>query len=377
MFFCSAGILYFPAIYFYKHTALQHIKDKWFRLLVILLPISIILYSSNLSQGLDKTKFLRIIVSICCIALIGEGNRFLFYQSNKKFKGILRILVSILAGLLWTMLLIAIATVLFQYIESGTWNKRAAFDSSIIINGKKLILGLWGFSLINSILIIPVLLVAYEIIWHYAQLRSAAREKEKLEKEKLKAELQQLKGIVNPHFLFNNLNSLSSLIAENPQRAQDFLDELTKVFRYLLRNNDTELTTVAQEMNFIQSYYHLLQTRYGQSIKMNIQIDKTHEDLLLPPLTLQLLIENAVKHNRLEKENPLHIDLVTEPGNKLSVKNNLRKRNGTVESTGIGLQNINARYKMLKQPEVLIEKDDQHFTVIISLIDPEKYNEVN
>lgn len=372
MFFCSTGILNFPAIYFYKHTALQHIKDKWFRLLVILLPISIILYSSNLSQGLDKTKFLRIIVSICCIVLIGEGNRFLFYQCNKRFKGILRILLSILAGLLCTMLLIAIATVLFQYIESGTWNKRAAFDSSIIINDKKLILGLWGFSLINSILIIPVLLVAYEIIWHYAQLRTAAREKEKLEKEKLKAELQQLKGIVNPHFLFNNLNSLSSLIADNPQQAQDFLDELTKVFRYLLRNNETELTTLSQEMSFIQSYYHLLQTRYGKAITMNVQIDKTHEELLLPPLTLQLLIENAVKHNRLQKEDPLHIELVTEPGNKLSVKNNLLKRDGQVESTGIGLQNINARYHMLKQPEVVIEKDEQHFAVIISLIDPDE-----
>lgn len=272
--------------------------------------------------------------------------------------------------------MLAIATVLFQYIESGSWNKRAAFDSSIIVNDKKLVLGLWGFSLLNAALIVPVLLVAYEIIWHYAQLRNVAREKEKLEKEKLKAELQQLKGIVNPHFLFNNLNSLSSLIAESPQQAQDFLDELTKVFRYLLRNNETELTTLAQEMNFIQSYYHLLQTRYGQAITMNIQIDKTHEELLLPPLTLQLLVENAVKHNRLEKENPLHIDLITEPGNRLSVKNNLRKRNGLVESTGIGLHNINARYKMLKQPGVVIEKDDQNFVVIISLIDPEENNEI-
>lgn len=344
---------------------------------MILLPFSIILYGNNLSQGVEKQKLFMIVVSFCSLVLICEGNRFLFYQSNKRFKGFLRILLSILAGLFWTMLLLAIATVLFQYIESGSWNKRAAFDSSIIVNDKKLVLGLWGFSLLNAALIVPVLLVAYEIIWHYAQLRNAAREKEKLEKEKLKAELQQLKGIVNPHFLFNNLNSLSSLIAESPQQAQDFLDELTKVFRYLLRNNETELTTLAQEMNFIQSYYHLLQTRYGQAITMNIQIDKTHEDLLLPPLTLQLLVENAVKHNRLEKENPLHIDLITEPGNRLSVKNNLRKRNGLVESTGIGLHNINARYKMLKQPGVVIEKDDQQFAVIISLIDPEEYEEIS
>ena len=338
--------------------------------MVILLPFAVILYDSSPAQGLDKTKFFRIIISFCSIVLIGEGSRFLFYQSHKWFKGFRRIVFSILAGLSWTVLLLAFATLLLQYSEKGIWDGSAMFDSRIIINDRKLILGLWGFALLNAAFIIPILLVAYEITWHYAQLRQTAKEKEKLEKEKLKAELQQLKGIVNPHFLFNNLNSLSSLIIENPQQAQDFLDELTKVFRYLLRNNETELTTLAQEMNFIQSYYHLLQTRYGTAVTMDIQVDKTHEELLLPPLTLQLLVENAVKHNRLEKENPLHIELVTEPGNKLSVRNNLLKRNGQVESTGIGLQNINARYRMLKQPGVAIEKDDRHFAVIISLIEP-------
>lgn len=337
-----------------------------------MLPFSLVLYSNDLSEGLDKTKLIRIIIFLCCIVLITEGNRFLFYHSHKWFRGFRRILFCLLSGLLWTALLISISALLLFYNETGVWGGSALYDTSITVNEKKLVVGVWGFGLVNAALIIPILLVAYEITWHYALLRSTAKEKEKLEKEKLKAELQQLKGIVNPHFLFNNLNSLSSLIAESPEQAQDFLDELTKVFRYLLRNNETELTTLSQEMSFIQSYYHLLQTRYGQAITMNVHIDKTHEELLLPPLTLQLLIENAVKHNRLEKENPLHIELVTEPGNKLSVKNNLLKRDGQVESTGIGLQNINARYRMLKQPEVVIEKDEQYFAVIISLIDPDE-----
>jgi len=242
-------------------------------------------------------------------------------------------------------------------------------DSNIIINGRKVIIGLWGFALLNSIFILPVLLVAYEIIYHYAQLRDAARQRGKLEKEKLKAELQQLKGIVNPHFLFNNLNSLSSLIAEDPAKAQDFLDELTKVFRYLLRNNDTELTTLASELNFINAYYRLLQLRYGAAISMNMRIDKPFEQLMIPPLTLQLLIENAVKHNRLQKEDPLRIELFTQTGNKLTVRNNLLKKDGKVESTGIGLQNINARYRMLGIPEAIIEKNNGSFSVVISLIE--------
>ena len=137
-------------------------------------------------------------------------------------------------------------------------------DSHFFINGNKVVIGLLGNSFLTAIFIFPFLLAGFEIIYHSWLVNSAKRENEKLEKEKLRAELQQLKGIVNPHFLFNNLNSLSSLIAENPKQAQDFLDELTKVFRYLLRNNDTELVTLAQELQFIESYYHLLQTRYGR-----------------------------------------------------------------------------------------------------------------
>jgi LytS/YehU family sensor histidine kinase len=171
--------------------------------------------------------------------------------------------------------------------------------------------------------------------------------------------------------LFNNLNSLSSLIAEDPAQAEAFLDELTKVFRYLLRNNQAELTTLGQELQFIQSYYHLLQTRYGAGISMEVQIEKKYEAWKIPPLTLQLLVENAVKHNTLQKENPLHILLCAAEGNKLMVRNTLYRRATTVESTGIGLQNINARYKILNLPQVQIEKTDTHFTVIIPLIEPD------
>ena len=262
--------------------------------------------------------------------------------------------------------------VLSNFVKTGIIDWTVFDGSSITLNHRSFIMGgVVGFAVLSSLFIFPVLLIAYEIFYHFAQLRHAENERERLEKEKLKAELQQLKGIVNPHFLFNNLNSLSSLISENPGSAQDFLDELTKVFRYLLRNNETDLTTLSQELDFIRSYYNLLQTRYGEAIRMDIQIDKTHEDLLIPPLTLQLLVENAVKHNRLQKESPLHIELITAPGNKLAVRNNLLKREGLVESTGIGLQNINARYRMLRQPGVLIEKDEHSFTAIISLIEQE------
>ncbi len=348
-----------------------HVRDKWFRILVILLPSLLALYINGILLGIDSKKLLRSIVSIAVIILICEGSRYLIYTGRRWLKGGPRILFTWLVGMLWISLVMYAGILLLTYIKMGILDWKMFMDSSITINGNKLVTGLWGYSMLNATFIFAVLLVAYEIIYHFAQLRHAKQEKEKLEKGKLKAELQQLKGIINPHFLFNNLNSLSSLIDESPQQAQSFLDELTKVFRYLLRNNETELTTLSRELEFIKSYYHLLQTRYGKAITMEMQIDKTYEDLLIPPLTLQLLVENAVKHNRLQKEEPLHIGLYTAPSNKLSVSNNLLKRDGLVESTGIGLQNINARYRVLKQPGVVIKKDDHDFTAIISLIVPE------
>lgn len=348
------------------------VKDKWFRILVVLLPSLVALYIMGVTQDINLVKIIRILISLGAIFLVCEGSRYIIYNSRRWFRGFKRILLTFLAGICWIILTMTVSILFSYFIKTGKVDWTIFDGSSITLNHRSFIMGgVLGFSFLSSLFIFPVLLIAYEIIYHFAQLRHAKNEKEILEKEKLKAELQQLKGIVNPHFLFNNLNSLSSLISEDPGSAQDFLDELTKVFRYLLRNNETDLTTLSQELDFIRSYYNLLQTRYGKAIRMDIQIDAALDDLLIPPLTLQLLVENAVKHNRLQKESPLYIELMTKPGNKLAVRNNLLKREGLVESTGIGLQNINARYRMLQQPGVIIEKDEHSFAAIISLIEPE------
>ena len=350
--------------------ALLRVRDKWFRFFIILLPAIVVVSSSGLLTNINKSALLKTIVAFFAIVLICEGSRLIIYQSRRWFKGGVRMAIVIAAVLLFISLVLAPAVLLREFVATGRWDSSPVLDSNIVLNDRMLRLGLWGFALLNAVFILPVLLVAYEIIYHYAQLKDADRQRERLEKEKIKAELQQLNGIVNPHFLFNNLNSLSSLIGEDPGKAQDFLDELTKVFRYLLRNNETELTTLAQELDFIQSYYRLLKTRYGNAISLDIRIDKPFEELLIPPLTLQLLIENAVKHNRLQKEEPLKIELFAQPGNRLTVRNNLLKRDGKVESTGIGLQTINTRYRMLQLPGAEVEKKSDSFSVAISLIEP-------
>jgi len=347
------------------------VKDKWFRIVSIVVPSLVVIYIIGLIHDKNGVSFVRGLIYIITIILISEGSRYIIYNFRRKLSGFARVIITFLAGICWISLLLTAGVLLGNFVTTGIIDWTVFDGSSITFNHRRFMMGgLLGFSFLSACLIFPVLWITYEVIYHFAKLQHSEKEKERLEKEKLKAELQQLKGIVNPHFLFNNLNSLSSLIIENPENAQSFLDELTKVFRYLLRNNETELTSLSQELGFIKSYYNLLQTRYGEAIRMDIKIDPVVEDLLIPPLTLQLLVENAVKHNRLQKDDPLNIELITAKGNKLAVRNNVLKRVGPVESTGIGLQNINARYRMLKQPGVEIEKDDHFFAAVITLIRP-------
>lgn len=347
------------------------VKDRLFRILIVAIPVLVVLYSNNvLSTMPNDNRMARIMVSIFCIVSVCEGCRYLIYKSREWF-GKLRLLLVIPLGIAYVTTILSASALLRHYIFTGTWNVGIDMNSHVYINSKQLSFDLFGYSVINAVLFFFFFLAAYDLFYHYAKMRFTQREKERLEKEKLKAELQQLKGIVNPHFLFNNLNSLSSLISENPAEAEAFLDQLTKVFRYLLRNNDTELATLANELQFTHSYYHLLQTRYGNGISLDLKVDEAYESWLVPPMTLQLLLENAVKHNKLQKDNPLKIEIYSAPGNMLVVKNNINKKEGGVESTGIGLQSINARFKMLDRPGLTIKADNEYYTVMIPLVETE------
>ena len=208
----------------------------------------------------------------------------------------------------------------------------------------------------------------YEGWYVLRQWRQTYAEKEELLKAQWQARFDSLKSQVNPHFLFNSLNSLSSLIDENPRRATEFVDEMSTVYRYLLRSNDAELTTLRDELRFIQSYFHLLKTRYGPAIDLELAVDPAYLDAQLPPLTLQMLVENAVKHNAILAEQPLLIRLRTEPGGWLVVSNTLQKKAIRVDSNRVGLSNIAARYRLLNQPEPLVREADGWFTVTLPLV---------
>ncbi|GAA4397081.1 hypothetical protein GCM10023187_05950 [Nibrella viscosa] len=213
-----------------------------------------------------------------------------------------------------------------------------------------------------------VYIAIYEGIYLFQQWRHTYEEKEHLLKTQWQARFDTLKSQVNPHFLFNSLNTLSALIAENPKRAEAFVEEMSTVYRYLLQTNDRELTTLRTELAFIHSYFHLLKTRYGTGLALNVAVPDEHQDTLLPPLTLQMLIENAVKHNVILTEQPLHISIESTNDGRLVVRNNLQRRAVRVESNKVGLSNIASKYRLLSQPNPTIEEAGNYFSVTLPLI---------
>jgi two-component system, LytTR family, sensor kinase len=195
----------------------------------------------------------------------------------------------------------------------------------------------------------------YETYNFFIEWKLLLVESEQIKREAAESQYLALKNQVNPHFLFNNLNSLSSLIRLSPDKAIEFVDRFSKIYRYVLDISDKMVVKLIEELTFLQSYYYLQKIRFGENLTINIAIDADRSNDYVIPLSVQILIENAIKHNEVSSEHPMIIELTTDQ-NYLIVSNTLQKKTSLTESTGIGLSNIKDRYKHLTEikPEFLI-----------------------
>jgi hypothetical protein len=208
----------------------------------------------------------------------------------------------------------------------------------------------------------------YESIYFMNELRKSVEEKEMFKRESLNAALNALKTQVNPHFLFNNLNTLSSVIPENPQLAVDFVQQLSKLYRHILEVKDEQSIPLQQELDVLRAYAFLLQTRFGSNLEVVINVPDEKMNRRIVPLSLQILMENAIKHNIVSSDKPLKVEVFAQNG-KLLVSNNLQKKHQVNESTGIGLDNIRNRYKLLGDGKVEVIENGSDFIVSIPLIE--------
>ena len=179
--------------------------------------------------------------------------------------------------------------------------------------------------------------------------------------------MNALKTQVNPHFLFNNLNTLSAVIPDNPGQAIDFVQQLSKVYRHILEVRDEQSIFLRQELDVLRAYAFLLKTRFGSNLDITIHVEEENLQQKIAPLSLQILMENAIKHNIVSSARPLRIDVYADQG-RVVVRNNLQKKQQLIESTGLGLDNIRNRYRLLGNRQVEVEEGPLNFTVFIPLI---------
>jgi two-component system, LytTR family, sensor kinase len=206
------------------------------------------------------------------------------------------------------------------------------------------------------------------VLFYFNEYKIKAVEAEQLKSVTAQTELQLIKNQINPHFLFNNLNVLSALIIKNTDEANKFIEEFSKVYRYILNNHDKELIEVKNEVEFIKPYIFLMEKRFSSSLKININITKEYESFYIIPASIQMLIENAIKHNVVSKSKPLVIDIHSNGNNTIVVSNNIQLRDSVEYSTKVGLTNISKRYKLVGGRGVEIDKTQENFVVKLPLI---------
>lgn len=290
--------------------------------------------------------------------LLGYSNYFYFAYLErfnwKKEDGLKRVLIGIVGSVVITMMglliLNGIQYVIYRGLSLSDFIKAQRWDNYSF--------GLW---------ITLTIVITFHFVYFYNRYQQKKIKEQKVIANTASAQFESLKNQIDPHFLFNSLNVLTSLIEENPDNAQRFTVSLSKIYRYVLEQKDKELVTVSEELEFAKTYMNLLKMRFENSINFEIPEHFDNADAKVVPLSLQLLLENTIKHNTVSELKPLHI-IVTVEGNYLAVQNNLQKKEVLQTRKGVGLQNIVNRYDILTKRNVLIDESEAFFKVKIPIL---------
>jgi two-component system LytT family sensor kinase len=325
-------------------------------LFALIIPIVFFGCRFNRPPFLTWDKYL---VTMGITAAIWIGNRYIMIYSRRKYP----LFDEVRKRIFFQSALMLVFTIVSNTVLGQVANDVFSDEHVTLTLGDKLIHSN-SAAIFSTIMIIAV----YESIFFMHQLRHSVEETEKLKRESLNAELNALKTQVNPHFLFNNLNTLASVIPEDPKRAVDFVQQLSKLYRHILEVKDEQAILLHEELDVLKAYAFLLQTRFGSNLDVIINVPKEKLNKKIVPLSLQILMENAIKHNIVSSDKPLKIEVNAVNG-RLVVSNNLQKKNQVNESTGIGLDNIRNRYKLLGNGQVEVSESGGDFTVSIPLIE--------
>lgn len=286
--------------------------------------------------------------------LLWEGNRFIFICSRQIFpkynQTTQRLIYQTLVSIVYTLLV----TLLVDY---GFCKYLLQYDEQPAL--------LIGFRI--SLIPTAIVTLIYENVYFFQSWRLHVQKTEALARENVQSQLETLKNQLDPHFLFNSLNTLASLIEEENIPAQTYLDRLSDVYRYVLVSREKNTVTLEEEMQFLDAYVYLNKIRFRENLQIEKHIPAQAYHQYIAPLSLQMLIENAIKHNVISRENPLKIKILQE-GNFLTVENNVQEKKTFEKSTKLGLQNIINRYRLLSNLQVEVSNNGAQFSVRLPLL---------
>jgi len=337
----------------------EKLNDIGFR--VILIPffgIAIPLITGMIDYSsftLWKTKF-GFLYTIGIAFVIWQGNRYLLFTLRSYFdwfnKPIRKIIALLLAVSFYTIPVSALLlTGWYHVFAKGNVQWDTVFTATLII-------------MICVVFITHV----YETVFLVRDSESEMLRNAQLERAKVQAELEALKNQIDPHFIFNSLNTLSHLIEERPSKAKQFNDNLADVYRYILQNKSRDLVFLQEEITFIKDYFSLLKIRFENAVQLNINIaEDLYEKFLIPPISLQVLIENAIKHNEFSDASPLMVT-ITLAGDELIVRNKINKKILRKASSRIGLENLNERYKLTAEKSIIVHEQPEQFLVRLPVL---------
>jgi two-component system, LytTR family, sensor kinase len=323
---------------------------------------SIIFFFGFTNEKTTENFMLTVAVCFMYSFILGAGNGLINDYLNKKFPWseatTKRAVISIVSILIANTVMVYFC----NYMNFVIFQKGATTEE--FFSGKY---GFMNWFTINIALLISAFLHAKGFM---EELKKTSRKEvveQKLIAKSANAQFETLKNQLDPHFLFNSLNVLSSLIDENPKQAQKFTASMSKIYRYVLEQKDKELVTVEDELEFARTYCDLLKTRFEDSVDFAFDVKQEDYRRFVVPLSLQLLLENCIKHNFATSSKPLVIRIFSE-NDILCIENNLQVREQIKESSGIGLSNIVQRYSLLTKRNVFIEKSDDYFKVKLPVL---------
>lgn len=231
------------------------------------------------------------------------------------------------------------------------------------------------FAIITSdfLIVHPILLLLARFVNLNFRQQQIILEKEQAKQSALQHQLEALRSQINPHFLFNALNSLTVLIRNKSDRALSFVDQLSWLLRATLLRSDDDFITIQNELEYLESYIFLQKERFGEKFKVDVQVPENWKKELIPSFSLQLLAENAIKHNIVSTNQPLLLEIYPN-GEYLIIRNQVHKRRDATEGTGLGLLNLSVRFKLLKKRDIQINQDENYFTVKLPILKDEGHN---